>query len=42
MTIMGDIEVAALTLAANDAWMLLAIIISCGNCSLVLSPRKSP
>jgi DHA2 family multidrug resistance protein len=42
MTIMGDIEVAALTLAANDAWMLLAIISVAAIAALFLSPRKSP
>jgi DHA2 family multidrug resistance protein len=42
MTIMGDIEVAALTLAANDAWMLLAIITFAAIGALLLSPRKSP
>lgn len=42
MTIMGDIEVAAMTLAANDAWMLLAIISLAGLAALLLSPRKSP
>ncbi|MFO0991946.1 MAG: DHA2 family efflux MFS transporter permease subunit [Hyphomicrobiales bacterium] len=42
MTIMGDIEVGALTLAANDAWMLLAIITFAAIAALLLSPRKSP
>lgn len=42
MTIMGDIEVGALTLAANDAWMLLAIITFAAIAALLLSLRKSP
>jgi len=41
MTIMGDIEGAAITLAANDAWMLLAIISLAGIPALLLTGRKS-
>jgi DHA2 family multidrug resistance protein len=41
MTIMGDIEVAALTQAANEAWMLLAAITFAAVPALVLTSRKA-
>jgi DHA2 family multidrug resistance protein len=41
MTIMGDIEVAALTQAANEAWMLLAAITFAAVAALVLTSRKA-
>ena len=42
MTIMGDIEVAAITLAANDAWALLAAVSLAGIAALLLTTRKVP
>jgi DHA2 family multidrug resistance protein len=41
MTIMGDIEVAALTQAANEAWTLLAVITFAAVAALVLTRRKA-
>jgi hypothetical protein len=38
---MGDIEVAALTQAANEAWMLLAAITFAAVAALVLTSRKA-
>jgi MFS transporter, DHA2 family, multidrug resistance protein len=41
MTIMGDIEVASLTLAVNDAWMMLSVISVVALLALLLTLRKS-
>jgi MFS transporter, DHA2 family, multidrug resistance protein len=41
MTIMGDIEVAALTQAANEAWILLAAITFAAVAALVLTRRNA-